>query len=337
MKCSIRKKFSPEINARLCEFMGLDNHHAAAAVVLDFAIIAGAMSLYFVSPWFIPLTLLIVGSRQRALLTLLHESAHGVLARSKKWNFVCGTFLSGYLVFQAYFRYQESHVRLHHGSLGDPSVDPDTASYVNQGLFGKNYSKRAFLKHLFKKIVLVDFFSYMHFLFRERLFPRNWRSCSRKQKIEYAVFTIYWMAILTALAMADALQYFVLLWVVPYLTVAQIIGWLIELAEHYPLAAYSDHDLHVTRNRQSGPIEWFLTGAHSEQYHLTHHLRPKIPFWNMTKAHRLMLDDDEYRQANAYSSGIFSSPHESMPTIIEEIFHSLPSFQRTRWTSGRAL
>ena len=137
-RCKSRKRFSEDINRKLRQLGKLDNYHVAAALILDYGVIATAISLYFVSPWLLPLTVILIGSRQRALLTLLHESAHGVLARSPTWNFLCGTIFSGYLVFQVYGRYHQSHVRMHHGALGDPEWDPDTGQLYIVAINGRS-------------------------------------------------------------------------------------------------------------------------------------------------------------------------------------------------------
>lgn len=91
------------------------------------------------------------------------------------------------------------------------------------------------------------------------------------------------------------------------MTAFQIITWFIELAEHYPFARYAKTDLYATRNRFSHPVEAFFTAMHSENFHLIHHLFPGVPFWNLKRAHQVLLDDPKYAKINAGFGGIFLS------------------------------
>jgi fatty acid desaturase len=101
--------------------------------------------------------------------------------------------------------------------------------------------------------------------------------------------------------------FFFLYWLVPYLTVFQVLTWFIEISEHYPLVAHAKIDIDATQNRFSHPIEAFFTSIHNENFHLVHHLFPAVPFWNMKKAHQILLKDPVYAQKNASFGGIFIS------------------------------
>lgn len=103
------------------------------------------------SYWFLPLTILIIGSRQRALATILHEAAHFALTKNKKIGRVLGIYCSGYLVFQSWDSYAQSHVKNHHPKLGT-DLDPDYEYYKSSGVFA-SYSKRQFFGN----------FLYLHF------------------------------------------------------------------------------------------------------------------------------------------------------------------------------
>jgi len=112
-----------------------------------------------------------------------------------------------------------------------------------------------------------------------------------------------------------------LYWLLPYLTTFQALTWYIELAEHYPMIAEAKTDLEATRNRFSHPIEHFFTAMHGENFHLVHHLFPAIPYWNLKKAHKILLNDSSYSSINAGFGGIFVSSNFA-PSVWENIlFH----------------
>jgi fatty acid desaturase len=77
----------------------------------------------------------------------------------------------------------------------------------------------------------------------------------------------------------------------------------------------------MSRNRNSHFIERFLTGMHNENYHLIHHLFPSIPFWNIPKAHEILMQDPNYAQHHRQGGGIFWSNNDA-PSIFLKSKHS---------------
>lgn len=114
-----------------------DNWHGVLGVIEDWAVVflfillsefvwkldtllTVKLMVYF-------LTVLVIGARQRAIADCLHQAAHQCLASNEKLNFLLGTVFSGYTVFQSFYGYQMSHVRVHHPHLGTLK-DPDYVS-----------------------------------------------------------------------------------------------------------------------------------------------------------------------------------------------------------------
>ncbi|HFC7429411.1 TPA: fatty acid desaturase, partial [Neisseria meningitidis] len=118
------KKFDKEILLKIKELYRYDNWHAVLAILYDYLIIIFSIFLSEQSYWFLPLTILLIGSRQRALATILHEASHSALTKNKKFGQILGTYFSGYLIFQSWNSYCVSHVKNHHPKLGTDS-DPD--------------------------------------------------------------------------------------------------------------------------------------------------------------------------------------------------------------------
>jgi fatty acid desaturase len=310
-------KFSQEIRQQIKPLVQLDNWHGLLAMLEDYAIILLSILItcHF-SWWFYPLALLTIGSRQRALATLLHESAHQTLAKNKSLNLMLGTFCSGYLIFQQSTAYKESHCLNHHCHLGNPDRDPDLKFYLSRGLYQPLSRKKFLDKHILQPLVCLQTPSYLVYLVRHRLLsPAN-------DLRESSIVLGYWGLILITAIWSGCWDKLILFWFIPYLTTFQVLGWFIEMSEHYPLLGNSTIDLYLSRNRFSPWYEAFFTSMHGENFHLVHHLLPKIPFWNMSKAHEILLKDFNYLACNEVTGGIFFAD-KNHPSILSDILKSV--------------
>ncbi len=304
-------RFSDELNVQLNQLSKCDNYHGILALLMDWGFVILAVLLSNnISFYFYPLTLLLIGSRQRALATLLHEAAHNSIAKNRDLNYVIGTFFSGYWIFQSFNAYKQSHVGAHHGALGDKNKDPDFQYYLSQGLYRGVSQKKFFRSFVLSPLLCLKTVPYVHYLIKQRL-----TSFCKFQK-EAVQFLLFWGVIFSLMFAFHFFHLFLLYWIIPYLTVFVIIGHFIEIAEHFPLVGSSDHPVEMSRNRFSHWIEAFFLSIHNENYHLTHHLRPKIPFWNIRKAHEIMMQDPLYNKANRHSGGIFLSSRRDQIALI---------------------
>ncbi|MBN9413119.1 MAG: fatty acid desaturase family protein [Candidatus Paracaedimonas acanthamoebae] len=304
-----RYKFSKEISLELNQLLSLDNWHALIAVVYDYSFIGLGILFYIFDPYFYPLSIIIIGSRQRALSTLLHEAAHSRLAKSKTLNYFIGTFLSGYLILWEYYTFTRSHVKDHHLYLGDRLNDPDYVYHQETGLYDFQSRKDFISKYIIKPFLLGTVFSYLKYIFINRA------SEVFKHKKQAFIMLSYLLSIVLLAGYLGFIKHLIILWLIPLFTIFPIIGWFIELSEHYPLVAEHDVDLYMTRNRFSSFLEAMIFSIHCENLHLVHHLRPGIPFWNLKNAHRILLKDKEYKNLNSKMGGIFYSSNNQEPFI----------------------
>ena len=87
---------------KLC---GRDNFHGLLSIMQDMCFIVLAILFCVnVSYWFFPVSVLIIGARQRALASLLHEAAYGTLFSSKILNETVGRVVCGWTILQIVFR-----------------------------------------------------------------------------------------------------------------------------------------------------------------------------------------------------------------------------------------
>lgn len=310
MKRKIKKyRFESSIYPQLKPLFKLDNWHCWLAFGENCLFICLAIWISYCSSWYLyPATIVLIGSRQRALATLLHEASHQAIAKNKTLNFIMGTFLSGYLIFQSMSSYSKSHVEGHHNHLGNHEKDPDYKFALSQGLYGQELESKIFYwRYIISPLLFFKVPQYIKSLLVSRLLEQ-------KNYLETCVMLLWWLMIISLSITGNLWKELILFWLVPYLTFFQIIGWFIELAEHYPLMD-NQITLYMSRNRHSHLIEGFLTGMHNETYHLVHHLFPSIPFWNTPKAHAILMQDANYAEHDRQSGGIFCSDNDA-PSIL---------------------
>lgn len=326
-----RHHFERPITERLRPLTQLDNWHGPAAFAFDALVIATAISAAHMFPALYPIALFVIGTRQRALATLLHEASHKVLCANRVLNNAIG-FVSGWLVFQSFYPYWRSHVQEHHPYLGE-ARDPDLANYVRQGLFGAEPSS-FLLTRLLPIVVGFRIPSAFASLVRDRLIPRNWSIQPLWHKTEFLSFALFWMVAIATCASLNVLPLFLVYWIAPYFFAFLPVNWLIELAEHFPIILRTRDEVDMTRNRLGGPIENFFFGMHGENWHQVHHLRPGIPFWNVEKAHRILLEDPYYAAAQHESGGLFVRGPDGQPSILHALRAQLAEVQAQHLTDA---
>ena len=271
-----------------------DAWRATAAIVHDFAVLAAAifLGLYF---WPNPLVLLgcivVIGTRQHALFVIAHEAAHYLLFQNRKLNDLAGR---GCAMLQglSMCTYRVIH-RLHHNNLYG-ELDPDTA------LHGGYPRGRAYLvKKLLKDLSgLTAWKTYAYFLggapalntsTNVALRPLDdtssrLRDDARRDRNMVIGFHV---VLLAFFAWCGYLTQYLVLWILPLVTVVQAILRLRAIAEH---GATTDFSSPLTAARTNlGPawLRWALF-PHNVGYHIEHHLYASVPQYNLPELHREM-------------------------------------------------
>ena len=96
------------------------------------------------------------------------------------------------------------------------------------------------------------------------------------------------------LTLAHAWLYFLLLWVVPFMTAFMFINRVRSLAEHYGVEM--EHELNATRHVTATWWEKLIFSPCNVNYHLEHHLFPSVPFFNLPKLHQRLMNEEIFRR-----------------------------------------
>ena len=267
---------------------------ASLAVAHDFAILAAAVAagVYW---WPNPLVLLacvvVIGTRQHALFVIAHDAAHYLLYNSRLANEAVGRACA-MLQGLSMCTYRVIH-RMHHNNLYG-ALDPDTA------LHGGYPRGRAYLvKKLLKDVSgFTAWKTYAYFLYAApglntatnvAIRPlddtsEKLRSDARHDRNAVIFFHV---AALGLFAISGYLLQYLVLWVLPLVTVVQAILRLRAIAEHGATTDFSSPLTAARTNVAPAWLEWLIF-PHHVNYHVEHHLYASVPHYHLPELHREM-------------------------------------------------
>ena len=267
---------------------------ATAAVIEDVAVIAAALAValsYWPNPLVILLCIILIGSRQHALFVIAHDAAHYLLYETRWLNDAVGRACA-MVQGLSMCTYRVIH-RLHHNNLYG-ELDPDTALHGGYPR-GRSYLIRKLLKDLSG---LTAWKTYAYFLggapalnTATKVAVRPLDDTSEKLRREArldrnAVIAFHVMA-LALFAWSGYLVQYLVLWILPLVTVVQAILRLRAIAEHGATTDFSSPLTAARTNVLPGWLEW-LVFPHRVNYHIEHHLYASVPHYNLPELHREM-------------------------------------------------
>ncbi len=267
---------------------------ATAAVASDFVILALAIAAglyYWPNPLVLLACVLIIGTRQHALFVIAHDAAHYLLYENRLVNDVVGRTCA-MLQGLSMCTYRVIH-RMHHNNLYG-ELDPDTALHGGYPR-GRAYLIRKLLKDLSG---LTAWKTYAYFLggapalnTKTNVALRPLDDTSAKLKSEARtdrnMVIVFHVALLALFAWSGHLLQYLVLWVLPLVTVVQAILRLRAIAEH---GATTDFSSPLTAARTNIAPAWlaWLIFPHQVNYHIEHHLYASVPHYNLPALHRAM-------------------------------------------------
>jgi fatty acid desaturase len=267
---------------------------ASAAWLGDLAVLAAAIAaaLHF---WPNPLVILgcivLIATRQQALFVIAHDAAHYVLYQNRVLNEVVGR-TSAMLPGLSMCTYRVIH-RMHHNNLYG-ELDPDTALHGGYPR-GKAYLAKKLAKDLSG---LTAWKNYAYFLggapglnTRTHVALRPLDDTSQKLRDEARrdrnMVIAFHLLMLGAMAWSGYLVQYLVLWVLPALTVLQPILRLRAIAEHGATTDFSSPLTAARTNLAPAWVEW-LFFPHHVNYHVEHHLYASVPHYHLPELHREM-------------------------------------------------
>ena len=236
---------------------------------------------------------ILMGCCQHWLAIISHESTHYRLFESRAANDWVGR-IAGMLIGVSTFSYRIVH-RLHHNHLYE-EIDPDMALMAGYPR-GKAYLWKKLLKDI------AGFTAWRNYLYffgapavnavtGQKQDPLADTTSSLRQRAlrdRWIVVGFHIGMPLLMFAIGYGVAYLVL-WVLPAITVQAFILRLRAVAEH---GAPSDTSTALGAARTNINIPWPVRIAlfpHSVNYHLEHHLYPAVPHYRLAELHALLRE-----------------------------------------------
>ena len=249
------------------------------------------------------ITIVLMGCWQHWLAIISHESTHYRLFESRAANDWVGR-VAGMSIGVSTFSYRIVH-RLHHNHLYE-EIDPDMALMAGYPR-GKAYLWKKLLKDI------AGFTAWRNYLYFFGAPAANAATGQKQDPLadttaqlrrlalsdRWVVVGFHLLMPLLMFAFGYGVQYLVL-WVLPAITVQAFILRLRAVAEH---GAPSDTRTALGAARTNVEIPALVRMAlfpHSVNYHLEHHLYPAVPHYRLAELHALLtsrgiLDEAEVR------------------------------------------
>jgi fatty acid desaturase len=290
---------------RLQALLRLDNRTNVLYLLGDWTLIALAVLLGVRGDavWTTVVAIVVIGSRQRALMNLVHQASHGQLFAGRRRNDWAGRLLTAAPLGMSLRAYKRSHLR-HHRHLWDGAADPKFKRYKRLGLVepGRRASEYV-LNHVMRPLLLI----HVPFNLKAGIALRD------SDRTELLTRLVLWAAVAAVVLLLGLEQPFLLYWLVPYLTTFQILRYWAEAAEHAGLR--SDDPWMATRSWTATPLVRWMLAPHSDSYHLAHHIVAGVPHYRLRVLHRELLRLPEYARAH-HCDGFLFSRRPDAPSVI---------------------
>lgn len=288
----------------LKELYALDPVRSIRPLAETYALIAAAIAIalwsHSVIGWI--LATIIIGRSQHALAVMMHEAAHFRLLDNRRWNDFVGQWLCAFPINSNLFAYRKVHLRHHKYLLTDR--DPDLS--LSRGY---PVTWQSFRRKLVRDASGLSAMVMRGYIEVDRQ-GRN-RPTLKYLKMRMGWYRAPRMAL--GLAIVAALFYFglgwafIALWMIPLLTVNQVILRVRGVLEHAGVPDPKDGLRNARTIISHNPLVRFMIGPYHVAYHLEHHLFPAVPHYNLPRLHAALKTDPRFERAlveNSYGEGM---------------------------------
>lgn len=264
------------------------------SITIDIFLVVFAYFLIFKSYYFVPVSLILIGSRQRAISNLTHDASHINLFSNRWVNDVFANIFCALPMFETVQFYRKSHNK-HHQFLGNNQKDPDSASHLMYGYDDSN------------PWTGNPYRNYCRLIFNIKSFKSSlFGSILHLSAIDLALVVVWWTTVGVLLAVNLDLHSSVIIlgvWFLSKMTIYHFIRIVAEFLDHSGLK--NEGIVAFSRNLPHDGLLRFIFHPNCDTFHIVHHLYPKIPHYNLREADRIISSNEDYLSAHHCDSYFF--------------------------------
>ena len=286
-----RAPWMPEVR-RLSQ---TSNWHSVCMIAFQWGLIALACWAAVASGhWLVyVLAAFVIASRQQALGILVHDASHYLLFSNHAVNDVVADLFLAFPVGLSTTLYRSTHL-LHHRHANSPQ-DPDVLIAGNDPDWRWPKTRWGCLRLLLMSLFALNLQRaagvYMRWNPGSNLFRPLSPAFPLRARLLWFGSTI---VVFGLVAWFNVWIPALLLWVLPSITILNVISRIRATAEH--VLTPSTHELNSTRTVIPAWWERWLIAPLGINHHLEHHLFPSVPGYKLDELHRQLMRDEEFRQ-----------------------------------------
>jgi fatty acid desaturase len=298
------------IRTAVSAFSALSPTRSLIALACDWFVIfaAIAVAVHISSLWATAACVFIVGSRQHALLLLMHDAAHRRLHPNPRCNEWLSDLLCAFPLFVTTAGYRQSHFAHHrHTNTG---LDPDWIRRQGQQEWRFPKSRWQLIVMLTKQITGLNAGGMLAKAFRFGV-PAARESARVPSGLKSSGPRLLFYACGAALVTYLGIwQEFFLFWILPIGTALAFLMRVRSISEHFGIEHRDE--LSSSRNVIPAGLERPFLGLHGSHLHLDHHLYPSVPFYNLGHLHEVLLVNEHYRRCAKTTKSYVLRPGSSL-------------------------
>lgn len=257
---------------------------ALLTIMREWLIIAAAILLCIWKPYLFLLSWFIIGTRMYALYSLLHEGLHYLISPNKSLNDKITRYFLAWPLFINLEGFRKNHYN-HHAFLHSEK-DPEK-EHLKYAEYQFPMTKTTLLFILMKDISGYNFIKY-----KFKMFVKTMSGGLNAERISLSMRTLLFIGLCIGAVYVKVILLFLVLWILPYISIYQFLNRLRFYSEHLNLSKESRTH---TRSLKLNPVIGFFLTPNNLGYHAEHHSFPNVPFYNLPSLHRELESTEWYQ------------------------------------------
>ncbi|HAG91368.1 MAG TPA: hypothetical protein DCL41_05825 [Bdellovibrionales bacterium] len=264
------------------------------AISTSWLFIVGVLSFatWMDSVWVWALSLPLVAGTQHGLMILMHEGAHHHISKNSRLNEWISDLFCAWPVLLDTRLYRANHLK-HHLYLSTEK-DPDWIRKKDLKEWRFPQTRSFFFMELGKMALWKG--------------PREWMVIARlffdnKSKVKAATKSLLWLTFGILAAVFPLLRPAVFAYSASLLFVFPIFQRVRSIAEHFGLE--DESEINMTRDIKGTFVESFFFYPFGVGLHLSHHMFPQVPFYQLKKVHARLKESCKEKELTPHMNNHF--------------------------------